>query len=176
MRIVELAVISKSRSLMGLPIRCRILAPRVANILSDYSVYSSQTSPVEHSSPLTLLACPLNSQALMSVGWLFPNERKRSVRMKKFALLAVAVVALCVAVDAAQAGVFRRSGGGCPGGVCGVAAAPAYAPKMVTNAPPAPAKEPTVAAPPAEAAPVVETTTQTGPRYARTRGLFRRRG
>jgi hypothetical protein len=96
--------------------------------------------------------------------------------MKKFALLAIAVVALFVAADAAQAGVFRRSGGGCSGGTCGMASAPAYAPKMATNVPPAPAKEPTVAAPPAESAPVVETTTETGPRYARTRGLLRRRG
>ena len=98
--------------------------------------------------------------------------------MKKFALLAVVAVALFVAADAAQAGVFRRGGGGCSGGTCGVkmAAAPAYAPKMATNAPPAPAKEPTVAATPAEGAPVVETTTEAGPRYARTRGLFRRRG
>src|SRR5688500_15393689 len=97
--------------------------------------------------------------------------------MKKFALLAAAVVALCVVADAAHAGVFRRGGGGCAGGVCGMAAAPAPGYKMaLNNAPPAPAKEPTVAAPPAEAAPVVETTTQTGPRYARTRGLLRRRG
>lgn len=93
--------------------------------------------------------------------------------MKKFALLAV-VVALVAVADVAQAGVFRRGGGGCPGGVCGVAMAPA--PKVAsTDAPPAPAK---VAEAPkaAESTPAVaETTTQSEPRLGRTRLIGRRR-
>lgn len=89
--------------------------------------------------------------------------------MKRFAWLAVVVVSVVVA-DAAQAGVIRR-GGGCPGGMCGVAAAPA--PTMAAKAP---AKETELAGDLTESTqPTVEAATSSQTRYARIRGFGRRR-
>ena len=93
--------------------------------------------------------------------------------MKKFALLAV--VALFVAADVAQAGVFRR-GGGCPGGTCSVnlAAAPAPAPAIAETRPVAPPTE--VAGTDGQTTqPVVAATTESSERSARLRIFSRRR-